>query len=174
MSRWLVIVAALVVLCACTPYPRYGVRPSEYQPQTASPGRSYTTNDYLRLGMILRGYLGRPYGSHSEHGDELDCSIFTQEVMDKFDDISLPRTVAEQFRSGREVQRSRLILGDLVFFRTDGRLPSHVGLFVGENSFIHASSSRGIIITSLMESYWAKRYLGARRIFERTVADSRP
>jgi cell wall-associated NlpC family hydrolase len=78
--------------------------------------------------------------------------------------LSVPRSTFEQYQNGIAVPRSSLAPGDLVFFHTYGYGASHVGIYVGDNRFIHASSSRGVIVSSLAEPYYAYRYLGARRI----------
>ncbi len=166
MIRVFTILAVACLAIGCRPYPRYRWGGSERPLVAIRSDVKYSTNDYLRLGMILRKYLGKPYKGSSKYLPGLDCSKFTSSVFREFDRIELPRTVADQLKSGTQVVRTRLKFGDLVFFRTERNRVSHVGIFVGNNSFIHASSSRGVIITSLNEPYWAKRFADARRILE--------
>ena len=79
--------------------------------------------------------------------------------------INLPRTSAEQARMGEPVSRSDLQPGDMVFFNTAGRRISHVGLYIGNNRFIHAPrTGKSIEITSLDNKYWGSRYVTARRV----------
>ena len=174
-ARSILPVLLLVILSVgCTPYPRYNPYPAEL-PQDPSPNRDFlTTREYLRLGLIMQRYLGRPYAGSSRWDPGLDCSKFTSDVFRSFDNTMLPRTAAEQYKEGEEVPRNRLRYGDLVFFRTERTGISHVGIYVGFNEFIHVSSSRGVIISDLRETYWAKRYVGAKRILkpgERTDED---
>lgn len=157
----------LMIICAavaCKPYPRYRAGGSETPPQAAQSESGYTTNQYLRLGAILQNYLGKPYSGRSKYVQGLDCSYFVADVFEKFDKIPLPRTVKEQFKTGREVTRPNITYGDLLFFRTAGSKVSHVGVFVGHDQFIHASTSRGVIISSLHEKYWSQKFAGIRRI----------
>jgi cell wall-associated NlpC family hydrolase len=165
----LYILILLVAATGCTPVARYKsgpvVTPEEKPPGSNSPSTQYTSADYRRLGLILRDYLGRPYRGSSKYDPGLDCSKFTREVFKKFADISLPRTASQQYQTGTPVHRERLFYGDLVFFNTDGGI-SHVGVYVGNSEFIHASSSNGIIISKMSEHYWGKRYVGGRRILE--------
>ena len=109
-------------------------------------------------------YLGVPYvwGGSSPSG--FDCSGLVQYVF-KAHGISLPRTTKEQWTVGTAIPKSQLKVGDLVFFAntyTSGI--SHVGIYVGNNQFIHASSSKGVIISSLSNTYWAAHYHGCRSI----------
>jgi cell wall-associated NlpC family hydrolase len=136
---------------------------------TVEKGRS--TNDYLRLGMIISTRLGRPYSGSSRYLQGIDCSLFTQEVYREFAKITLGRTVEDQLREGKEVLRNRLLPGDLVFFTTERDRVSHVGIYVGFNQFAHASSTEGVILTEMNDSYWAKRYETARRIIEPEKGD---
>ena len=148
------------------PNPRYRSGGSEMPAQAKSEFSNRSTNSTIKLGRILQGYLGKPYAGSSRYDPGLDCSLFTGEVFNKFVKLKLPRTAKEQFKSGKQVQRGDLQFGDLVFFNTDGKKISHVGIYVGHDEFIHASSSNGIIISKLGEDYWSKRFLGARSILD--------
>jgi cell wall-associated NlpC family hydrolase len=96
----------------------------------------------------------------------IDCSAFVQRVFGLID-LELPRTAREQFRLGERVDRAGLTVGDLVFFRTYASFPSHVGIYLGDSLFIHASSvGRKVTIDSLEQGYYRKRFLGGRRVIE--------
>lgn len=112
-----------------------------------------------RILATARQFIGVPYvfGGTSPYG--FDCSGFTMETFAKHG-IQLPRCADDQFYQGKPVRE--LIPGDLVFFTTYLPGPSHVGIYVGHDKFIHASCSHGVTISSLKEDYYATRYLGAR------------
>ena len=129
-----------------------------------SENRESNTKHLIELGRIIQSYLGRPYSGKSSYAKGLDCSQFVQELFLKFDGTELPRTVKEQSKYGHGVSKSDIQYGDLVFFRTEGRKPSHVGIYVGFDEFIHSSTSSGVIISSLEDKYWKKRFLGGRRV----------
>jgi len=105
---------------------------------------------------------GVPYvfGGTSKSG--FDCSGYTQYVF-KGSGISLPRTSQEQFNVGSSIKKDQLQTGDLVFFTTYAKGPSHVGIYIGGGNFVHASNS-GVRTTSLSDGYYSSRYLGARRV----------
>ncbi|WP_152394203.1 C40 family peptidase [Paenibacillus guangzhouensis] len=107
--------------------------------------------------------IGTPYlwGGTTKSG--FDCSGFIQYIFDKFK-LDLPRTSKTQATEGTKVDQANLRAGDLVFFNTDGQGISHVGLFLGDNKFAHSSSSKGVTISSLSESYYKNRYVTARRV----------
>ncbi|WP_404427527.1 NlpC/P60 family protein [Ureibacillus chungkukjangi] len=117
-------------------------------------------------------YIGTPYRYGGTTASGFDCSGFTQKVFSELG-ISLTRTTSSQYAQGTSVSKSNLEVGDLVFFNTSGRGVSHVGIYVGNNSFTHASSSKGITTSKLSESYWATRYIGAKRIAEFTEAPAK-
>jgi cell wall-associated NlpC family hydrolase len=96
----------------------------------------------------------------------LDCSAFTGTIYSRAFGIRLPRSSNEQFCVGNKVKKDNLKIGDLVFFKTRRkRAPvSHVGIYVGENCFAHASTKHGVIISELDQGYYNKTYVGARRV----------
>ena len=125
-----------------------------------SSGANYVARRIIQSSM---DYLGVPYvfGGTSPYG--FDCSGYVQYVF-ALAGISLPRTADVQYEVGSPISTTELVEGDLVFFSTYTWGASHVGIYIGDGSFIHASSSRGIAIDSLGSSYWSSHYIGARRI----------
>ncbi len=134
--------------------------------QTASP--EITERDRIIFEVIK--YLDTPYryGGTTEKG--LDCSAFTGAVYKNSLQINLPRSSADQYGVGEKVRdQDDLQFGDLVFFKTRRRARvSHVGIYLGERLFAHASTSKGVIVSSLDETYYKKRYVGARRLIKDT------
>ncbi|MFI5366194.1 MAG: C40 family peptidase [Candidatus Binatia bacterium] len=108
-------------------------------------------------------FLGRPYRFGSDYG-AFDCSGFVRRVFLKVG-VDLPHSAREQFTFGDHVSRNDLEPGDLVFFRNGRRHVTHVGIYVGDDKFVHAASHGGQVqVDSLDESYYAHHYIGARRI----------
>ncbi len=123
---------------------------------------------YLRGRIVstAKSFLGIPYrwGGSTRRG--FDCSGLSMVVF-KLNGLKLPRTSRTQFKSGTPVKRIHLAMGDLVFFATSGgRRVSHVGIYIGNGTFIHAPSrGKRVRTESLSKSYYAQRYIGARRYF---------
>jgi cell wall-associated NlpC family hydrolase len=116
--------------------------------------------------MEIIKYLNTPYKFGGNSWKGIDCSAFTQNVFEKSFSLELPRSAREQYTIGQEINdRSNLKFGDLVFFNTRRRVkPGHVGIYIGENLFAHASRKAGVTVSSLDNNYYSNRYMGARRI----------
>ena len=117
------------------------------------------------LAEVFKRLKNTPYvfgGGNPKYG--LDCSSFTMYVYRKLR-INLPRTARAQFNIGVPVSKRELKVGDLVFFRTYARFPSHVGIYIGNGKFVHFSSMfHGLAISSLDSRYFKRRYIGAKRV----------
>jgi len=126
-------------------------------------GNWSTPDEQHLLVMAVMGFLGAPnrLGGYSIKG--LDCSGLVKKIYQTFN-IDLPRTAFEQSRVGLRVARSKLVEGDLLFFNTRRRL-GHVGIYIGNNQFVHASSrKRGVRIDNLNTPYFDKRFVRAVRL----------
>ncbi|ELJ5854854.1 C40 family peptidase [Enterobacter kobei] len=101
------------------------------------------------------------WGGTSHRG--VDCSALMQHLFSDAANLNLPRTTSEQIHRGVQVAQYRLKAGDLVFFQT-GPNRKHVGVYIGDNRFIHASSSQGVTVSTLTDDYWQAHYITARRV----------
>lgn len=138
------------------------------------PGFDYNTIREKMLMEIIK-YLDTPYKYGGTTKAGIDCSAFTQNIYRDVFNIGLERSARLQFMQGIEISdKNQLMFGDLVFFNTRKRVkPGHVGIYIGENLFAHASSEKGVTISSLDFDYYSKRYMGARR-FENNGITSSP
>jgi peptidoglycan endopeptidase LytE len=121
----------------------------------------------LRIRLVKAGFqmLGVRYhlsGDSQKSG--FDCSGLVKSLFSMFN-IDLPRTSREQFMQGEKVDRNDLEIGDLVFFSSGGKTPTHVGVYVGNDKFLHAARrARQVVIGDLNKIWYTMRYLGARRV----------
>ena len=130
-------------------------------PENLTHGSNYISR---RIVALSQQYIGVPYvfGGNSPRTG-LDCSAYVKLVFSQVG-VNLPRTADVQYTVGTPVATSDLIPGDVVFFQTYAPGASHVGIYLGEGNFIHASSSKGVTISSLGSAYYSTHYLGARRM----------
>lgn len=124
----------------------------------------------VKLEDFAKSLLGKPYKYASNGPNSFDCSGFTSYVFKNFG-ISLPRSSKDQANVGEKISKSDLRLGDLVFFDTVGKYDgviSHVGIYLSDGKFIHASSgsnAKKVVISEINEGYYKEKYVTARRIF---------
>ncbi len=123
------------------------------------------TQDVILEGLKLVGVRYKMGGNSIEAG--LDCSSFVQTVFKESIGAYLPRTAREQSQLGEQIDLSQLKPGDLVFFNTMRRAFSHVGIYLGDNHFLHAPRAGAEVrVENMGSSYWMTRFNGARRIIE--------
>lgn len=153
-------------LLACRPAPLYK------QGVSQSAAFSMQNDDRLRTALLneIEAWKGTPYRyGMVERGKGTDCSGFVQYVVKKIYGIDLPRQTSEMAKYGRPVEKKNLRFGDLVFFQNTYRGAkgaSHVGLYIGNNRFVHAEIEVGVTISDLNEKYYRKHYRESRRILK--------
>lgn len=121
------------------------------------------------LGKAIISLLGTPYRFGGDSVKGIDCSAFVQKVFGCMH-VSLPRTAREQFAVGKAVPADEIRRGDLLFFKTYAPHVSHVGIYLGNDLMIHASSCGSVVISPMNSPFYRSRYVGARRIDNNTVA----
>ncbi len=163
----LVIVAILLFAASCATQ-------TELKPVNSSSveltGKIRDHSDSYEIEKRIRDEYMRWKGTqHSLGGTDqngIDCSAFVQAVCKKIFNIALPRTTKEQVREGVYISREKLKAGDLVFFKPP-TYPRHVGIFLSGDEFVHASKSKGVIISKIDPYYWGKCYWTGRRVLLR-------
>jgi cell wall-associated NlpC family hydrolase len=127
----------------------------------------YSRNRKELLG-VAKTYLGTPYKLGGNFFTGIDCSGFVKQVFSALD-IRLPRTAREQFYEGTKIDKDSLEAGDLVFFRSNKTSEAaHVGIFMDEDKFIHATTRNGggVRVDSLGDNYYRRTFLGASRLIQ--------
>lgn len=117
----------------------------------------------VRIKNQVNELMGTSYVLGGTTTSGFDCSGFILYIMNGYG-IKLARTTQSQAKQGFIVKPDELRTGDLVFFNTSGRGISHAGIYLGDNSFAHSSTSKGVIISKLNERYYKERYVTARRV----------
>lgn len=128
-------------------------------------GMDIGPKDNHRLYLTAAEWIGTPYrsGGHTKRGT--DCSGLTGEIYRKVYRVRLPRSTGEQLAACRKVARRGLKEGDLVFFHNgkSRKKVTHVGIYLKDDKFVHASTSRGVIVSSLNENYWRRCWMRGGR-----------
>ena len=149
-------------------YPSKGKSSSSSSTVYRSTNKTYTSKDTNNVISTAKSFLGVPYKYGGTTRSGFDCSGLVFVSFDKVD-LKLPRVSSQQAQEGREIKISEAREGDLVFFNTSGNSISHVGIIEsieksGEIKFIHSSTSKGVIISSMDENYWKTRFVKAVRL----------
>lgn len=170
MKKWILCFISLTLI-GCAGMPKTPPKPTEFtQPPVVDP--SLSSNNHADITRLKDGldaqyseWKGTRYkmGGNTKRG--VDCSGFVHLTYRDMLGIILPRTTRLLGEIGQSVQRNDLQIGDLVLFKT-GTSRRHVGIYMGNNKFLHASTQLGVTITDLNEAYWRKRYWKARRVDE--------
>ncbi|HEY2453766.1 MAG TPA: NlpC/P60 family protein [Scandinavium sp.] len=159
LASTLFCVTTLTVNYAYASHTPSGLTPSKSPARIATPSITMQSKIYQKYSR-WKGTRYR-FGGHSHRG--IDCSALMQELVS----TSLPRTAGEQMRRGHHIAKGRLKPGDLVFFKTSPKT-QHVGVYVGNNEFIHASRNKGVTISSMANGFWKSHYQTSRRILADT------
>jgi cell wall-associated NlpC family hydrolase len=167
----LLVVGSLTAACASGgaipepfPTPREKARiPAAAATAVGTTGTPLPADGYAIVGTAL-DLRGSPYRDGGSDPSGFDCSGFVEYVFGRHG-IAVPRTVTDLYRTGRDVLPNDLQAGDLVFFTTTAPGPTHVGMSIGGDEFVHAPSSAGLVrVEHLSARYWAARFIGARRL----------
>ncbi|WP_299810670.1 NlpC/P60 family protein [uncultured Shewanella sp.] len=155
--RFLTVLFFAVLLSACSSAPSLPVTTGK------ASSLSNTAEAKSQLIQVHHEWKGVPYrlGGMSKGG--IDCSGFVLMTFKSRFGVQLPRTTAQQKEMGKSVSKSQLRAGDLVFFKT-GWSTRHVGIYISDSQFLHASTSQGVMISSLNNSYWKQKYWLSRRL----------
>ncbi len=144
---------------------------STYTKKSININTLYTQDTYNNINISqalldhFKEWEGTPYKYAGNTKKGVDCSYFVQNAYIQSLNIKLPRTTKYQSKQGQEVNKHRLKTGDLVFFIT-GHKKRHVGIYLNNGHFMHASTSKGVIISRLDNPYWSKHYWKTQRIIK--------
>ena len=160
--RTSILMAILAVFGGCSSAPRFRTVPEEASPPPVEATIPSSRGDIVE---VAKSYIGTPYKSGGITRQGLDCSGLVLTIYRKFN-IQLPRTSFNQSKFGQPIPRSSLQPADLVFFKTSRyETASHVGIYIGQGRFIHASTrSRQVQVDKLDDDYFESRFVAARRV----------
>ena len=116
-----------------------------------------------KMFEFIDDWYGTPYRLGGSTKKGIDCSAFTQFLFAGVYGLSIPRTAKDQYGQTSRISRTELKEGDLLFFNTRGGV-SHVGVYLQNNKFVHASTSGGVMISDIFEEYWARKFVGVGRL----------
>ena len=117
----------------------------------------------LKLLEFMEDWYGTRYRFGGSDKDGIDCSAFSNFLMTDVFGVSLPRMAKDQYKFCRHIKRNVLLPGDLVFFHTTRKGVSHVGVYLGNNKFVHASLNYGVTISDMSEGYYHNRFVSGGR-----------
>ncbi|MCW8344527.1 NlpC/P60 family protein [Vibrio sp. ZSDZ65] len=153
IRKLLIVFSMVTVLAACSSSPD----------RAAHTQQPYNTADNAPFLNEYKKWQGVPYRLGGTNFSGVDCSAFVQAVYNDAYSVKLPRTTAQQVNIGNKVNYNNAQSGDLVFFKT-GYKTRHVGIYLGGNTFMHASTSKGVILSRLDNPYWAAKFWHFRSV----------
>lgn len=160
------LLALVCLLSACSSTPTRSTASRDAGLRTRGTPINDPSAGLEEISIEAMALVGTPYrygGNTPDTG--FDCSGLVRYVVQRAASVNLPRTAAEMGRRGASLERRDVASGDLVFFNTTGQPNSHVGIYVGQNRFVHAPATGGTVrLEDMTKSYWASRYMGARRV----------
>lgn len=160
------LLALACLLSACSSTPTRSTASHDHGLRTRGATIQDPSAGLEEISIEAMALVGTPYrygGNTPDSG--FDCSGLVRYVVQRAASVNLPRTAAEMGRRGTALERRDVASGDLVFFNTTGQANSHVGIYVGQNRFVHAPATGGTVrLEDMTKSYWASRYMGARRV----------
>lgn len=137
---------------------------STYKKYSDKLGITVDKNSNLKLLEEVVDWWGTPYKYGGESKAGADCSGFVQMVYSAVYNKKVPRTTKQQYEACKKINKNHLKEGDLVFFETGGKGISHVGIYLRDAKFAHASSTKGVTVNSLQEEYYVKAYRAGGRV----------
>ncbi|MCP4580046.1 MAG: hypothetical protein GY839_00400 [candidate division Zixibacteria bacterium] len=147
---WLVIV---IILASCGSAPKH-----------KAPQDRFSHKQRLTIATTARSYLGLPYRYGGRNKNGFDCSGLVNRVYTEALGMKLPRTTGKLFELSYQINSRQAGTGDLAFFRIKGARIDHVGIMINRYEFIHASTSRGVIVSNFKSDYYRKHFAGIRRL----------
>jgi lipoprotein Spr len=176
--NFLLVTLLSLILISCTAQPRFCPEPAakrkdkevgkEKTPSTEEAQSVYSEKqnglDQGKMGKIIDSYMGSPYKRGGETKGGMDCSGLVVAVYRQYSGFKLPHDTQKLFKLIKRIDKGNLAYGDLVFFSDGWFRVSHVGIYIGKGKFVHAIEDFGVIVSSLEEDYYKKKYLGARRV----------
>jgi cell wall-associated NlpC family hydrolase len=157
LSRCLPLLLMLALMAGCSSSPK--VPSPAFEPGVA-PGSPNTGATLSRLYQQHADWRGTPYRLGGQSRSGVDCSAFVQMTYRDVFGLKLPRTTSQQFLVGQPISKTDLQAGDLVFFRNG----NHVGIYLENDRFLHASTRLGVTISSMNNVYWSRKYWRSIRI----------
>jgi len=165
LLKFLLVLSAMAVFFSCSQKQQRLNIINDNQ-QTISHSKISDINTVKNLILKeFKGWEGTPHkmGGNSKRG--IDCSGFAHHIYTKLFNLNVPRTTRQFFTTGIKINKTQLKPGDLVAFKPHS-YPRHVGVYIGNNKFIHASTTKGVMMSDLSNPYWIKHYVMSRRIIK--------
>lgn len=163
----LLLVVILFGIGACRSHKNSTVKPNKkekysYYSQKIGTDIDETSNEKLIESIIK--WLGTPYKFSGCDKGGIDCSCLVKNIYSEVYNIELKRNSIEICDACKSISKNKLIEGDLIFFKTEGNKVSHIGIYIKDNKFVHASTKKGVMISDLTEPYFEKTYYKSGRI----------